>query len=203
MLRTLGNLFDTLFPPSESARQLRGHDEHTLLRLLTPQTTLEGTALLPYNEPLVRAAITACKFEQHARATQMLGTVLSSWLETLPTKKTLIQPVPLSRTRLRRRGHNQVLSIIQSANLPDWCMIETNLLIRNRDTAPQTSLTRAARLHNITHAFSYTGTSDTLAGFERCIILDDVLTTGATLQAARATLAPHTNLPIIGVALAH
>lgn len=87
-------------------------------------------------------------------------------------------PVPLHLARLRSRGFNQSYEIARpmarALNLP----ILERTLRRVRATQPQTTLPAAARLHNVAGAFELYGPVHGL----RIGVLDDVLTTGATLQ---------------------
>lgn len=94
-------------------------------------------------------------------------------------------PLPLARLRQRERGFNQAGEIARhlarSLGLPVW-----QALARTRDTAPQAALPWHARAANVQGAFTATRS---LAGL-RLAIVDDVMTTGATLDAAaRAALA--------------
>jgi predicted amidophosphoribosyltransferase len=81
---------------------------------------------------------------------------------------------------------------------------DTTILIKTKDTPPQTTLQRQARLKNIKDAF-VAMTPKIMPEPATLIIVDDVVTTGATLMAARAALTPQ--LPpttqIICLALAH
>jgi len=92
----------------------------------------------------------------------------------------LIVPVPLSRRRLTRRGHNQ------AALLARWLGVPFDPLAceRVRDTPPQAGLSRTRRLHNLTDAFATSRRFDDL-----CVaVVDDVMTTGATLDELALTL---------------
>lgn len=146
-----------------------------------------------HEHPLIARLISSLKFQGNLRLAQSLGTLMaeriieSGRLAEHEEHSTLdITAVPLHRTRLRRRGYNQsaVLAAALGAklNLP----VET-LLTRTRNTKPQTTLRRAERLTNLVHAFSCTPSSDAL--YNRSVLLvDDVATTGATLDEAAQTL---------------
>lgn len=109
----------------------------------------------------------------------------------------LILPVPLSKERLQTRGFNQAWELASALARQSGCSAKTDstLLLRVKNTRPQTELLRQERLANVKGAFEV----DPLRVFElkgRCVILvDDVMTSGASLftaaEALRAAGASH------------
>jgi ComF family protein len=99
-----------------------------------------------------------------------------------------IIPVPLSAGRLRQRGFNQAYLLIRNwQKVADQAgihvrgaMVLKDALVRLRATLPQTGLGRKARLNNIKNAFSVQDAS--LIGDRRILLVDDVYTTGATVN---------------------
>ncbi|MBI4499696.1 MAG: ComF family protein [Gemmatimonadetes bacterium] len=92
-------------------------------------------------------------------------------------------PIPLGRRKTRLRGYNQALLIARELGRLWTLPVYEEALFRARETTTQTALTPDARLANVATAFS------AVHAAERCAVLvDDVLTTGATLRAAAVTL---------------
>ena len=105
----------------------------------------------------------------------------------------VVIPLPLAPERLEERGFNQALQLAKC--LCDKHLIDSHSLIRTRDTIPQRTLDREARQHNVANAFALQvtrgkGYSDKIPSFagKHVLLVDDVMTTGATLSAAAQPL---------------
>ena len=104
-------------------------------------------------------------------------------------------PVPLGRTRERERGHNQAALLAEALGRLGGVPVLHGALLRTRETRSQTRLPPAERWRNVLGAFAVAGGGGRaghggprLDGLEVALV-DDVLTTGATLGAAAAALA--------------
>lgn len=201
-------LLDLLFPPRTTDALARCV---TVIPSLAPRTLrirdLDVVVLLPYRDPLVRALVLETKYHNHKEATAALASTLTDYLlEALPDATALerravtILPIPLSENRHRNRGYNQVARMCEQASRALSLPMDTSLLVRVRDTAPQTRLGKAARHENVRDAFAVTRSLDP----ERLYVLvDDVLTTGATLRSAETALRKAGAVRIMAIALAH
>lgn len=105
----------------------------------------------------------------------------------------MIVPVPLSPQRLRERGFNQAVEIARPLARTLGIPLAINSLIRARDTLPQSRLPWRARRGNVRHAFTC---QHDLTG-KTIVVVDDVMTTGATLEAVAQVLKDHGAVRVI------
>lgn len=98
----------------------------------------------------------------------------------------LVLPIPLSRERLAERGFNQALLLARRSGADE--KIRTDLLLRVLHTPAQSQLTRAQRLRNLRASFAVDPLKAAEIKGRRVLLIDDVMTTGATLQTAALRL---------------
>lgn len=111
-----------------------------------------------------------------------------SWPDDVLSERAALVPIPLSRTRLRERGYNQA-QCLADAIAPMWhCPVWSDVLVRMRDTQSQVRLTPSERAVNVSRAFAVPqGRLAQLRG-AHLVLVDDVVTTAATLNAAAEAL---------------
>jgi ComF family protein len=202
------SLFDFLFPPRVDELALRSISTDDFLSLLAPRLVpgrREVVGLLPFSATSVRAAIHEAKYHGSGRAFALLAAALAEFLADLDegfSNSFIVVPVPLGKTRRRERGFNQVEEVTRQAlhSLGDRFVLDTGLLERVRETESQVSLERHRREENMRGAFCAAHPADPSRTY---IVIDDVITTGATLQAAIDALKEAGAVHIIPLALAH
>ena len=112
----------------------------------------------------------------------------------------VIIPVPLHPTRLRAREFNQSLLLADQLSRHLARPVSATNLVRTAATDPQTTLSRQERLRNLRNAFEIRRPSD-LSG-KRILLIDDVFTTGATLNECARSLRNAGAGPVFALTLA-
>ncbi len=163
--------------------------------------TCRWCELLP---PYVRAARSACwaaghvglgivhalKYQGWYRVADEMAERMArvDWPDDVVEEGTALVPVPLSARRERQRGYNQSEHLARALaarwRLPVW----TNALARTRDTVTQTRLAPGERLRNVHGAFAVPVSARAQCRRAHVILVDDVVTTAATLNACAAAL---------------
>lgn len=148
-------------------------------RCLSAPPAFDATvAALAYDFP-ADTLVHALKFRGELALAPLLGALLKAHLGAIDVD--LVIPVPLSRRRLTERGYNQALEIARHVARDK---VDFELCVRRADTAPQMQLPWAQRQRNVRGAFLC---RRQIAG-ARVAVVDDVMTTGATLDELARTL---------------
>lgn len=138
-------------------------------------------AALDYEFP-ADALIQALKFRGELALAPFLGDLLAKCVADRNVN--CIIPVPLASERLRGRGYNQSLEIARGVAAATGARLALELCERSRDTAAQMDLPVDARAKNVRGAFR----CPRLLGGLTIAVVDDVMTTGATLEEVAVTL---------------
>lgn len=133
-----------------------------------------------YFEGVLRKALHRFKYGQLTALASPLSDLITAYWMQHPLPVDVIVPVPLHTTRLRERGYNQSALLAREMARQIGLMVDERTLIRQRATAPQVELGARQRKENVRDAFLCS--SDALAG-KQVLLIDDVCTTGATLEA--------------------
>ena len=151
---------------------------------LHPPAFDRTAAAFPYLAP-VDAMIKRLKFNGDLHLARLLGSLMADHLgaagAVLPE---VIVPVPLHRRRLRERGFNQALELARPLARRLGVPLDWRHVVRTRATDPQADLPAKLRSGNVKDAFAVAPGFDA----QRVAIVDDVMTTGYTVNELAATL---------------
>ncbi len=125
------------------------------------------------------------KFHADLACGRLLSQLMIEAFTGLPRPQALI-PLPLHRARLRSRGYDQALELARPLSRAFGIPLIDGILMRQRATAPQSLLDAAARKRNLRGAFVVKKALAT--SLDHVVLIDDVMTTGATLHAAAKAL---------------
>ena len=162
---------------------------------LAPPPFVRAVSFGPY-EGRMKAAIHALKYDRLHPAAYGLGRMLAEAIAQLAAEapgEMLVVPVPLHKSKYTQRGFNQARSLATEAlgflkkSHPQWQLkLASSTLMRLRATESQAGLTPHMRRANVRGAFSV---SDPAAvTLKHVLIVDDILTTGATARSAAQAL---------------
>ena len=141
-----------------------------------------------FKDPL-RTCIHNLKYHGHVRLASPLGLLLAQTYRACNIQADMIIPVPLHLTRLRERGYNQAQLLAQVCAQAVGVPLNAALLQRTRATQAQVQLRGYERLSNMAGAFCCSSPIATKSLLKRkVVIVDDVCTTGATLEACATPL---------------
>ncbi|MEX2180991.1 MAG: double zinc ribbon domain-containing protein [Gemmatimonadaceae bacterium] len=161
---------------------------------LLPPFVRAARSLCWVPDPVSSPILGALKYEGWPAVADAMGERLARvpWPADVVAERVALIPVPLAPTKQRERGFNQAERLAAAVGrrwrVPVW----TNLLERTRATPSQTRLTPGERLANVHRAFALQDVGEANAGprlrGQHLILVDDVLTTGATLNACADVL---------------
>ena len=145
--------------------------------------------------------ITRYKFNGDPGWASTFGLLIRStpWAEPALDTADLLVPMPLSKQRLQARGFNQALVLSRQLQ-PD--KTDARVLLRIRDTPAQSTLDRKQRLLSVQDAFAVDPLLTARVAGKRIVLLDDVMTSGASIYAAASTLRAAGAAHITGMVIA-
>lgn len=149
-------------------------------------TRVVADYVAPYN-----MLIHALKFQHQLALAPLFANLLAqTWQQSLCTQADFIIPIPLSAQRLRERGFNQSLEIAKPLAKHLQLPLLPSLAIRIRHTEAQSSLAFNKRKNNLRGAFIIPKSSGVLKN-KHIIVIDDVMTSGHTVNEFAACLKRH------------
>lgn len=157
-------------------------------------------AAVPYDFPWA-GLIADFKFHEQPGLARALALLLRStpWVEPALEAADQVLPMPLSRERLQSRGFNQALVLARQL-APEKTKAQT--LLRIKDTPPQRTLKRTERLSSVKDAFAVEPLRASQIKGAKLVLVDDVMTSGASLFAAARVLRAAGAAHITGLVIA-
>ncbi len=154
----------------------------------------------PYRmEGTVRDAVHALKYQGVRALAPTLGQLLARFMAQQEMAAEVLVPVPLHPRRERKRGYNQSLLLAKATGETSGLPVEPHALSRVTDTPSQLTLRSEERRANVYGAFRARG--ERVAG-RHILVVDDVCTTGSTLEACAIALKEAGAASVWGFALA-
>ncbi|MGD8244644.1 MAG: ComF family protein [Anaerolineae bacterium] len=138
-----------------------------------------------YFEGTLREAVHKFKYDGVTALAEPLGGLLAEYWSQHPIPVDVLVPVPLHRSRVRERGFNQAALLAQQLSKRVHLALDGHTLVRQRATASQVELNTEERKENVRDAFRCT--TGALVD-SRVLLIDDVCTTGSTLEACAVAL---------------
>ena len=170
-------------------------------------------AIFDYREPDVKKLIWELKYKNSEQAADILAKVLyqemlgsmEDWLTFDNFKNPILIPIPLSKEKLAKRGYNQTEIVVRKIMEMDEgknFTAQYQTLEKIKDTPDQTSTkTKEERLKNLKGSFAVNDGEEIKE--RNIIIIDDVITTGATIKESRRTLKANGAKKVKAVVIAH
>jgi ComF family protein len=148
---------------------------------VTPPVWQQAYSCLVYDGSVQQLMIN-WKYRRRTSTARLLGETLSDWLtlQAIQLEATAIIPIPMHPKKLRTRGFNTAYLLAQAIQQTTHLPILDKALNRIRHTNAQAGLDKAARHNNLAGAF--TVTAENLQGHRHILLVDDVYTTGTTLN---------------------
>ena len=165
-------------------------ENNTIEKIFWGRVTIEqaGASLFFTKESIVQALIFALKYKHQKKAGRLLGNIIGQDMINSQRFKNIdyMMPIPISKKKKRARGYNQAMLLCEGIQekIPHLSILP--VLLKEKNTKSQTSQNRIERNHLSEQPFILIDPK--LLHNKNILIVDDVITTGATLEAAAICL---------------
>jgi ComF family protein len=153
-----------------------------------PPVWARARAVAVFDDGPVRQLIYRLKYRDRMEVAGPLGLWMARAGADLLAEADLLVPVPLHRLRLASRRFNQAMVLAEAVSRATGVPADGESLERTKPTAPQVGLSRLQRAMNVQGAFRLREERRIAIAGRRIVLIDDVLTSGATTNAAARTL---------------
>ena len=153
---------------------------------------VHGWAFLKFRKGgIVQHLMHQMKYNNHPEVGVMLGRIFGHDLqkEGMSSSFDVIVPVPLHHSRKRKRGYNQSAKLAEGLSHSMGIPWDESISIRKMKTATQTRKSKIERWENVKDVFAVSPQQQ-IAG-KRILLVDDIITTGATLESCGQHLIAH------------
>lgn len=230
-MNIIDKFFDILFPKKPAVERLEKMTPDKILDAVSSAVSSAGAikiqsgqgrffALFQYRHPIARQIVWEIKYRGNSKLASTVGQLLSEKIlrslgQSLGSlnldENFLIIPIPISKKRLKQRGYSQTELIAKNVmeNFPremrNRFLYCPSVLVKIKETPSQTSLgNRGQRLSNLSGAFALKDApAEEVVRGKNIILIDDVITTGATLEEACGVLLDNGAKSVIGFGIAH
>ncbi len=145
---------------------------------------------------IVQRLLHDLKYGNNPEVGELLGMMYAQRLATAGIFPEIVLAVPLHPKKLKLRGYNQSECFAKGISSVLGCKHSDHIIIRKRATETQTRKSRFARWENVGRVFEVK--KPELVFNKKILLVDDVITTGATIEACAQTIIPFTNSLSIG-----
>ena len=184
-----------------------GHDlyENVMAKLFWGQIRIEKATALFYYEPHAETAqlLYELKYKHHPEIGEVMGRMMAKELQKsgLFDDIDALVPVPLARKRERQRGYNQSMMLVRGVSEVTGLPIYNKVVRRTRFEGSQTQRGRWERNENVADVFEC-AEGDSIRG-KHLLLIDDVVTTGATIIACAQEMRKASNVKFSVLALGY
>lgn len=201
MLKIIDYILDFIFPPNRNEVEIRNISKEVIYNKYSFKNEW-NSSIYPYQVPIIKELVWQIKYKNNKKAIEIAG--YSLYCELIKHNQPLLLiPIPISKERRRERGYNQCEIMIDEIIKLDKDKIfkkDFNFIIRNRNIEKQTHKNRKERIVNSQKIFSLVKSIDKN---QKIVVIDDVTTTGSTLNEANRCLNEAGYNNIMNLTLAH
>lgn len=158
-------------------------------------------SIFRYND-ILKKVVKSLKYHEQTLIAKKLSKLLIARSQNEINNSDIVVPVPLHIKRLRKRKFNQAILLAKSLVKNQKIIFFPDLLIRTKNTKPQVELRKKERETNLKGAFALNIKYQSPIKGKNILLVDDVVTTGTTLEECAAILKKHGAKRVIAITIA-